>query len=175
VGHRAHNRRPVILRSNSLKLGWIRITIAQVMYSSDDLITVDTCSLYITWTYKRIHIPETTALSRSWKKTATAFGVSVSKTYYFVSVVLQLNWRLWVLFFEVPRSHTVSHENSSNGRQDFKCWKTKRVRTNFKIRLQIYQRATKIQDLLQTEELIVTSCLSGRYSFKIIVFWKTPS
>jgi len=39
--------------------------------------------------YTRAHTTETTALSRSWKKTTTAIGVSVSKLY--VSVVLQLN------------------------------------------------------------------------------------
>jgi len=31
--------------------------------------------------YKKVHKTETTALSRSWKKTTTAIGVSVSKLY----------------------------------------------------------------------------------------------
>jgi len=31
--------------------------------------------------YKKFHTTETTALSRSWKKTAIGIGVSVSKVY----------------------------------------------------------------------------------------------
>jgi len=63
--------------------------------------------------YKRAHMTETTAMSRSWKK-PTAISVSVSRLYV-TFVVLQPNIRLEWLFVEVPRPHTVRHRHNPVG------------------------------------------------------------
>jgi len=56
-------------------------TLARVKYSREEFIAFDTCGLFCNVPYKKVHTTQTTALSRSSKKTATAVGVSVSKLY----------------------------------------------------------------------------------------------
>ena len=59
----------------------LQSNIAAVSNSPEDMFTFDTQSLFCNVPYKRLHTTETTGLSRSWKKTLTAIGVSVSKLY----------------------------------------------------------------------------------------------
>ena len=56
-------------------------TIATVRISREDMCAIETCCLFCNVPYKRPHTTETTGLLRSWKKTLTAIGVSVSKLY----------------------------------------------------------------------------------------------
>jgi len=56
-------------------------TTAAVIYSWEDMFVFDTHNLFRNVPYKRTHTNEPAALSRSWKKTATAIRVSVSKFY----------------------------------------------------------------------------------------------
>ena len=52
-----------------------------VLYSLEDMFAFNTCNLLFNVPYKRVQTTETTALLRSWKKTATEIGLSVSKLY----------------------------------------------------------------------------------------------
>jgi len=71
----------VIVRHNDLIVTTKQRTIALVGYSHEDMFVFDTHSLFRNVPYKMAHTTETTALSRSWKKTPTAIREAVSKLY----------------------------------------------------------------------------------------------
>jgi hypothetical protein len=87
-------------------------TIAHVRHFSEAIIAFKTCSLFWNVPYKRVYTTETTALSRSGKKTPTEIRVCGSNIYVILSVVLQPNWGLGWLFVEVSRSHSVKHRQN---------------------------------------------------------------
>ena len=94
------------------------------------MIAFDTYSRFWNIPYKRAHTTETTALSRSWKKTAIGIRVSVSK-FYVTFCGAAANWGLEWLFVYVPRSntHIIRHTNeqthtNTHTRQDSPEWVT---------------------------------------------------
>jgi hypothetical protein len=65
--------------------------------------------------YKTVHTTKTTALLRSWKKTAIGIQVSVSKVYV-TFCGAAANCGLERLFVEVHRSQTIRHTHTHDGR-----------------------------------------------------------
>ena len=80
VGSQNDNRLSQVTTNLKLRRNKRR-TIAPARYSPEDIIAFDTSCQFYNVPYKRPHTTETTALSKSWKKTPTAIGVSVSKLY----------------------------------------------------------------------------------------------
>jgi len=117
----------VLFSHNFFKHKTKQSTIAPVRCSCECMFAFITQCLFRNMPYIRAHTTENPARSWGWKKTATVIGESVSRNY--VTSFLWC-WRLWWLFAEVPRSHTVRHRHTI-GRTPLNEWAVRRVAATY--------------------------------------------
>jgi hypothetical protein len=99
--------------------------IAPVKYSLLYMFVFDTYSWFWNMPYQTVHTTDTTALSRSWQKTAIGIRVSVSKVYVTFCGAAANRGLEW-LFVEGHRSYTIIHTQTL-GRTPPNEWSAPRI------------------------------------------------